>query len=49
MQNINKYYRMNQDNGASFPGAYASDTPSTSRMRATPAKIHFAGGSLVLS
>jgi hypothetical protein len=49
MQKSKKYYKMIQDNGASFPGAYASDTPSTSRMRATPAKIHLAGGSFVLS
>jgi len=35
--------------GTSFPGAKASETPSTSRIRATPARTHFWAGSLVLS
>jgi hypothetical protein len=38
-----------QMSGISFPGAKASEIPSTSRMRATPARTHFCGGSLVLS
>ena len=35
--------------GGSLPMANASETPSTSRIRAAPARVHFAGGCFVLS
>ena len=49
MKSNNKFSMFAHESGVSLPGKYASDTPSTSMMRATPARTHLSGWNFVLS